>query len=395
MITHPTPTPPPEDPNRDLGFGGVVARESRKRFLNRDGSFNVVREGLELLPLAEPLPLPAHHLLAALPGDGRPLLPGDQRRFRRRLLRPAAPDRSRAPAPPACPPNTWRTSSSASRPSPPSATAACIRWGSAANVLVTLESLVGLLGFALATGILFARFSQPTARILFSEQGDHRSLPGHHRLRVPRRQHPAQRDDPGRGPGAPHPLQAGRQRQPRVPPPEARARPRRLLPPRLDDRPPDRRGEPALRRDPRRIWRRGTPNSWSSSQASTRPSRSGCTPARPTSPTRSSGAPASPTSSTRRNRTASCRSTSAISTTSSASPVSKGKENQAKGAPAGTPRIWISGLESWRAPRSRPWGRRPIRESPGSRAAAGNPSPRRRGPPGNGGPGCCKSAPPG
>ncbi|HEV7785259.1 MAG TPA: ion channel [Thermoanaerobaculia bacterium] len=40
--------------------------------------------------------------------------------------------------------------------------------GLAANVLVTLESLVGLLGFALATGILFSRFSQPTAKILFS-----------------------------------------------------------------------------------------------------------------------------------------------------------------------------------------------------------------------------------
>jgi len=40
--------------------------------------------------------------------------------------------------------------------------------GLAANLLVTLESLVGLLGFALATGILFSRFSQPTAKILFS-----------------------------------------------------------------------------------------------------------------------------------------------------------------------------------------------------------------------------------
>jgi inward rectifier potassium channel len=38
----------------------------------------------------------------------------------------------------------------------------------AANVLVTVESLAGLLGFALATGILFARFSRPTAQILFS-----------------------------------------------------------------------------------------------------------------------------------------------------------------------------------------------------------------------------------
>ena len=31
------PAPPTADPNLDLGFGSVVARESRKRFLNRDG----------------------------------------------------------------------------------------------------------------------------------------------------------------------------------------------------------------------------------------------------------------------------------------------------------------------------------------------------------------------
>jgi inward rectifier potassium channel len=42
--------------------------------------------------------------------------------------------------------------------------------GLAANLVVTLESLVGLLGFALATGLLFARFSRPTANILFSEK---------------------------------------------------------------------------------------------------------------------------------------------------------------------------------------------------------------------------------
>src|ERR1700754_3108444 len=29
----------------DLGFGAIVVRESRRRLLNRDGSFNVRREG--------------------------------------------------------------------------------------------------------------------------------------------------------------------------------------------------------------------------------------------------------------------------------------------------------------------------------------------------------------
>ena len=37
-----------------------------------------------------------------------------------------------------------------------------------AHVLVTLEALVGLLGFAMATGFLFAKFSRPTARVIFS-----------------------------------------------------------------------------------------------------------------------------------------------------------------------------------------------------------------------------------
>ncbi|MDX2100484.1 MAG: ion channel [Leptolyngbyaceae cyanobacterium bins.59] len=37
-----------------------------------------------------------------------------------------------------------------------------------ADILVTIESLVGLLGVAMATGLMFARFSIPTARVLFS-----------------------------------------------------------------------------------------------------------------------------------------------------------------------------------------------------------------------------------
>ncbi|MCA9587187.1 MAG: hypothetical protein KC657_17785 [Myxococcales bacterium] len=39
-----------------------------------------------------------------------------------------------------------------------------------ANALVTAEALAGLLVTALVTGITFARFARPTARILFSEQ---------------------------------------------------------------------------------------------------------------------------------------------------------------------------------------------------------------------------------
>jgi inward rectifier potassium channel len=40
--------------------------------------------------------------------------------------------------------------------------------GLAANLIVTFESFAGLLALALATGMIFARFSRPTAKILFS-----------------------------------------------------------------------------------------------------------------------------------------------------------------------------------------------------------------------------------
>ncbi len=36
------------------------------------------------------------------------------------------------------------------------------------HILVTTEVFIGLLGVAMATGLMFARFSQPTARVLFS-----------------------------------------------------------------------------------------------------------------------------------------------------------------------------------------------------------------------------------
>jgi len=42
--------------------------------------------------------------------------------------------------------------------------------GVAANTLVAVEAFVGLLGFAMATALAFARFSMPRAQVLFSEK---------------------------------------------------------------------------------------------------------------------------------------------------------------------------------------------------------------------------------
>jgi inward rectifier potassium channel len=39
-----------------------------------------------------------------------------------------------------------------------------------ADIVVAIESLIGLLGLALWTGLLFARFSRPMAALIFSEQ---------------------------------------------------------------------------------------------------------------------------------------------------------------------------------------------------------------------------------
>lgn len=41
--------------------------------------------------------------------------------------------------------------------------------GAIASSLASIEALIGLMGFALATGLLYGRFSRPTARILYSK----------------------------------------------------------------------------------------------------------------------------------------------------------------------------------------------------------------------------------
>lgn len=42
--------------------------------------------------------------------------------------------------------------------------------GIAANIIASIDALVGLMGFALATGLFFARFAQPQSSILFSKK---------------------------------------------------------------------------------------------------------------------------------------------------------------------------------------------------------------------------------
>ncbi len=167
---HPAPPVLETELDRDLGFGTVVARESRQRLLNRDGSFNVRRDGMRplaslsvyhhLLTISWPwfLGLVAVTFLAINAVFGLAYL----------ACGPAA--LHGAPASDMGGSEFLRAFFFSVQ------TFATIGYGHvspaglAANLLVTVESLAGLLIFALATGLLFARFSRPTARIVFSER---------------------------------------------------------------------------------------------------------------------------------------------------------------------------------------------------------------------------------
>jgi inward rectifier potassium channel len=158
-----------DDINRDLGLGSRVAQQSRRRFLNPDGSFNVGRQGgsffhsLNLYHTLLTLSWPRFFLLVCagyavtnfafavgyiLCGPGalegaRASLPSD--RFLEAFFFSVQ----------------TLVTIGYGRMSPN---------GMAANILVSFEGLVGLLGFALATGLLFARFSRPVADIIFSKK---------------------------------------------------------------------------------------------------------------------------------------------------------------------------------------------------------------------------------
>jgi inward rectifier potassium channel len=159
--------PPSQDPNLDLGFGSIVARESRKRLLNRNGTFNVKREGLGFLESLSTY----HHLLTI-----------SWRRFLSYIvIAYVLINVIFAALYLACGPGTLSGLSGNSVAARlvqafffSVDTVATIGYGNIvpatvlANTLVTLESLVGLLGFSVVAGIVFARFARPVARIVFS-----------------------------------------------------------------------------------------------------------------------------------------------------------------------------------------------------------------------------------
>lgn len=158
-----------KDDNRDLGFGSRVLQQSHERFVNRDGSFNVSRTGFSFFRSLSVY----HSLLTMTWGNflllliafyfGTNLLFA----FGYFLCGPGALLGSNA----ATIGERFQESFFFSVQ-----TLATIGYGGlspsgfAANFLVTIQALIGGLGFALATGLVYARFSRPSAKIVFSER---------------------------------------------------------------------------------------------------------------------------------------------------------------------------------------------------------------------------------
>jgi inward rectifier potassium channel len=157
------------DENKDLGFGSRVVQQSHERFLNRDGTYNVSRTGL---PFFRSLNI-YHYLLTISWGAFFLLLVGFYFGvnilfgFGYFLCGPEALHGSQAMTAGSRLLEDFFFSVQ---------TLATIGYGGlsptglSANMLVTIQALIGGLGFALATGLVFARFSRPSAKIIFSEK---------------------------------------------------------------------------------------------------------------------------------------------------------------------------------------------------------------------------------
>jgi inward rectifier potassium channel len=156
------------DANLDLGFGSVVSAESRQRLLNRDGTFNVLRKGL-----ARRDSLSLYHLLLEITWPQFLVMAGLfylalNLAFATAFLA-LGPDAIAGGAATTLGDRFWEAFFLSVY------TASTVGYGNlvpvtwAANVLMTIEALAGLLSFGLVSGLMFARFARPTARILFSE----------------------------------------------------------------------------------------------------------------------------------------------------------------------------------------------------------------------------------
>lgn len=166
---HPDAEPARAEDLRDLGFGSRVLEREHERFLNRDGTFNVVRLGL---PWWKSLNL-YHTLVTCSWWTFYGLLAGGYLVVNLVFALGYI----------ACGKDALAGVSAASWGDRffdafffSVQTLATIGYGVisprglAANAMVAVEALLGLLGVALATGLSFSRFARPRARIRFADR---------------------------------------------------------------------------------------------------------------------------------------------------------------------------------------------------------------------------------
>ena len=163
------PTPPRLDDKNDLGFGSVVAAQSERRLLNKDGSFNVRRRGLgvfrsqSLYHSALQMSWPKFLWSVTLAYLTINVFFG--------LLFLACGRDALVGAHEAQMGGTFGRAFFFSVE-----TFATIGYGEISpvgipgHIVMVFEALIAVMSQALITGLLFARFSRPTAAILFSEK---------------------------------------------------------------------------------------------------------------------------------------------------------------------------------------------------------------------------------
>ncbi len=156
------------DTNEDLGIGRVAAERSTARFVNSDGSFNTRRLGLGWLSSQNIF----YGLITLQPALFFGFLAATFiliNLFFASLYWFCGADALQAGSNLVLENRFWRGFFFSVQ------TLSTIGYGHvapaslAANIVATIEAFVGLLAVALATGLLFARFSKPMTRILFSK----------------------------------------------------------------------------------------------------------------------------------------------------------------------------------------------------------------------------------
>jgi len=154
-----------EKQDRDLGFGNVVSQESAQRLLNRDGSFNVRRKGLGFWRS-----LHAYQLLLTMSSPRFTALMAGAFIFINVLFAlgfvalgaEALQGNSNTGT------GFWRAFFFSIQTFTTIGYGNVVPVGFGSNMLATVESLVSLLMVALLAGMIFARFSRPTAKIIYS-----------------------------------------------------------------------------------------------------------------------------------------------------------------------------------------------------------------------------------